>query len=114
VTIYLDDGIGGHINFQDALESSAFVKSILIEFVFFVVGGRKVSLVSLSNCQNKKFVTEKRISVIEKSIESVLYQIICVKCSVLPVRVLASFVGRLIALQFVFGNILRLITKRDV
>ncbi|XP_060597608.1 uncharacterized protein LOC132751470 [Ruditapes philippinarum] len=120
VIMYLDDGIGGHINFREALESSAFVKSTLIEFGFLLAEEKchwfpcqKVTWLGfiLDFFQNKIFVTEERISVIEKSIESVLYQISCDKCSVLPVRVLASLVGRLISLQFVFGNIVRLRTR---
>ena len=48
---------------------------------------------------------------LQKAIESVMFQVRCDKYMLLNVRTLASLVGRIISLQFVLGNIVRLRTR---
>ena len=118
--MFLDDGIGGHSNYGEALRSSNFVRDTFYEFGFLIAEEKcqwlPIKVVTwlgyvLDFSQSKVFKTEERIAMIEKSIESLMYQLSIGRFNTVKVKVLASLVGRLISLQYVFGNVVRMKTR---
>ena len=120
IVLYLDDGIGGDNNYDKAFQSSNFVRETFAEFGFLIAED-KCSWVPckigtwlgyvLDYEQGRFFASDERIIMLEKAIESVMYQVRRYKYMLLNVRTLASLVGRIISLQFVLGNIVRLRTR---
>ena len=120
VVMFLDDGIGGHIDYDKALASSRIVKKKFCEFGFLIAEEKSFwipsKVVSWLGCvfdyeRNRLYVSEDRIDMIEKSISSTMFQLEQNTHGILNVRVLASLVGRIISLQLLLGNITRLRTR---
>ena len=61
--------------------------------------------------QNKLYITEERITRLETTIESIMFQIKTDKLNVVSVRFLASIVGQIISLQNVFGKLVSRMTR---
>ena len=120
IVMYLDDGIGGDSNYDKAFQSSKFVRETFSEFGFLIAED-KCSWVPckigtwlgyvLDYEQGRIFASAERITMLEKAIESVMYQVCCDKYKLVHVRTLASLIGRIISLQSVLGNIVRLRTR---
>lgn len=120
VIMYLDDGIGGHLDYRQALNCSVFVQDTLSNFGFLKADEkcswiplRKVTWLghyidSLLNCI---FITEERIKNLESSIQAILNYLPDSKQTLLHVRRLASVVGQIISLQYVLGSVVRLRTR---
>ncbi|MEW8546455.1 MAG: reverse transcriptase domain-containing protein [Candidatus Thiodiazotropha sp.] len=121
IIMFLDDGIGGSSTFDHALISSAFVKQSLLSLGFLLADEKCnwkpcLQVVWLGNTLNmndgKVYITEERISRLEVSIDSLLYQVEKNLYSLVHVKVLASVVGQIISLQNVIGKKVRLMTRQ--
>ncbi|XP_045211850.2 uncharacterized protein LOC123563229 isoform X1 [Mercenaria mercenaria] len=120
IIMFLDDGIGGHVEYVLAERSSVYVRKTLCEFGFLLADekcnwqptSRVVWLGHVIDMsKNLLFITDSRIDNLEVSIDSVLYQIRMDKCNIINVKALASVVGKIISLQNVIGNKVRMRTR---
>lgn len=120
VIMFLDDGIGGHLNFDEATKLSQLVQSGLTEFGFLLASDKcqwmpvtKLPWLGylLDMAMGKLFVTDERISRLEIAIESFLYQMKVSGSSVMKVRFIASLVGQIISLQTVVGKLVSMRTR---
>lgn len=119
VIMFLDDGIGGSVSYDQALISSKFIRNSLMEFGFLIAEEKckwEPSLYcqwlghSLDFSINRIFITEERVKRLEIALESILAQIL-LDSSTIPVRFLASVVGQIVAMLSVMGKTVCLKTK---
>ena len=120
VIMFLDDGIGGHPNYEMAVKLSQYIKVSLTEFGFLLANEkcnwtpvlRQIWLGYLLDMTcGKVYVTGERIARLEAAIESCLYQMQVSGSGLMKVRFLASIVGQIISLQTVVGKLVSLRTR---
>ena len=120
VIMFLDDGIGGHKEYETAVSASDFTKQSLIQFGFLLADDKchweplkRVAWLGyyLDMERNMLYILKERILRLKTSVASTLYQIQRSNDRILPARFVASVVGQIISLQSVIGNIVRLKTR---
>ncbi|MEW8548285.1 MAG: reverse transcriptase domain-containing protein, partial [Candidatus Thiodiazotropha sp.] len=120
VIMYLDDGIGGHSEYDKAWVLSQYLQKSLPEFGLLIASDKchwepVIRLEWLGYCLDmsvaRVYVTEDRIGRLESAIDSLLYQIRASSLNVVKVRIVASVVGQVISLQTVLGKIVSLKTR---
>ena len=120
VEMFLDDGIGGNTNRDKAVKSSKFIKGTLYDLGFLIAEDKckwdpVLQAVWLGYFWNmvegKLYVTDERVSRLEKSLQSLLSTVNACKVNLVRVRFLACIVGQVISMQAVFGKIVQLNTR---
>ena len=120
IIMFLDDGIGGHNNYNMAVKSSSYTKQTLGEFGFLLADEKCNWIPSQTACwlghdidmkKNMLFITKDRIERLEMKLKSVMFQIRHSSDDLIHVKILASIVGQIISLQNVIGNLARLRTR---
>lgn len=120
VIMFLDDGIGGHLDFDRALQLSTYIQRSLTEFGFLLAVEKchwapvlRMTWLGfvLDMAVGKVFVTEERIQKLEAAIESFLFQLKVSAGKLMRVKFVASVVGQIISLQTVMGKIVSLRTR---
>lgn len=105
---------------ETAFKSSIFARKSLLELGFLLATDKcqwfphqQVIWLGhyLDMIEGKMFITEERISRLERAIDSLIYQIERDLYSLIHVRVLASVIGQIISLQNVIGKKVRLMTR---
>lgn len=120
IVMFLDDGIGGHTDFDLALRHSKLVRSSLVEFGFLLAEDKcdwlprriAIWLGHVFNFEDNILrLTEERIKRLETQIDSVLYDVRNDKFKTVHVKALASVIGQIISLQSVLGKRVSLHTR---
>ena len=120
VVMFLDDGICGNTNRDKAVKSGKFIKGTLDDLGFLIAEDKckwdpVLQAVWLGYFWNmvegKLYVTDERVSRLEKSLQSLLSTVNACKVNLVRVRFLACIVGQVICMQAVFGKIVQLKTR---
>lgn len=118
--MFLDDGIGDYTDYNVAVRNSECVKQTMRDFGFLLadekcnwVPSRRATwlghLIDMES--NMLFISGERIERLQKTLDSVLFQIRNNKYRIIPVKVIVSVAGQIISLQSVVGNKVRLLTR---
>ena len=120
VLMFLDDGLGGGASYFEALNTSQFTKSSILEFGFLLAHDKctwepKQVAIWLGYLLNFEidtiFIKEDRLLRLEQSIDKLLSMIIKGDYPIVPARFLASIIGQIISLQYVIGSKVRMHTR---
>ena len=120
LVMFLDDGIGGHVDRETARRLSSQVHETLIKLGFLISEAKckwepAQSAVWLGHhwdtISNTIRITDERISRLENAIDSLMFQLKSDGTQILPVRFLASVVGQIVSLQQVLGGLVCLRTR---
>ena len=120
VITFLDDGLGGDISYERAIQSSCFIRKSIQEFGFLLANEKcewlpklQITWLGYVICMTigKFFITEDRIKRLEVSARSLLFQLANQKLRIVPARFAASVAGLIISMQMVLGKIVRLKTR---
>ena len=119
IVMFLDDGIAGCDNVDEAIKVSRAIKSDLNE-LGFVIAEEKCEWIPSNKAiwlglfwdfqEGKVYVTDGRIHKLRKSIESTLTKVKKAN-RLIPVRELAGVAGQIISMQSAVGMIVQLKTK---
>ena len=119
IITFLDDGIGGDKYFESALNKSLYIKESIVKFGFLLAEEKCEWIPKLqaswlgyfiNMSEGRFFIVENRIQRIERSIDSMIDQLLKQKYSIMAVRYVAAVTGQIISTQMVLGNIVRLKT----
>jgi len=104
IIMFLDDGIGGDVDYDRTAEASHFIRNSLNDFGFLTASEKCIWESSrkgswLGHDLNYEFnmirILEQRICRLETAFESLLFQMQKDRCSAIPVKFLASVSVRL-------------------
>ena len=119
VVLFLDDGLGGNISYNEALISSRYIKQYLLDFGFLIADEKCqwtptqtiVWMGYLWNSESGKLqVTNERICRTECLLNDLITKVTGGKV-ILPVRIIACIIGQLISMQSAVGHLVRLRTR---